>query len=1031
MNKRKQNTIALKRENLINRLRILLIAALTIITFYPPYLQGLYFEKHVLPTQIIVFVTFIVFLIYKLLKKDYTFFRTPIDYACLGFVIVYFISIFVAVHTRSAIIEWLEYCMYFAVFYMVSDLAEDCKTKLLFIWTVIISAAGVAIIGLDAALGGNLVKVLNGLYNLLGGQGNFFFGLFVDNRIHSTLQYPNALASYLMAVFFITVGLIMFSKKWWQRIILGSITFTLFLTFMLTQSRGAQLLFPIAIILLLVTAPKGNKIKVVTNSILLAIPAVIISLSITPYLSDKTLNGKALLLLLIGLAINILMSLAIELIGNILQRVNWKVYVIFVSVFIITIFIGIYYVINSSVPVELSLLESQDDKLVSVSKDVSLKPNKEYILKFEAYGKMNKEQPYVFFVRLFNKNINDILFYRSKQILRVDFSETSGFEEFNIPFTTKEDTKIINISFSVYRSGTAVIINNASIIDANTGKMVKKLVLKNKYNLDNTISRFQNFWLQNSMLSRAIFYKDGLNMLKDRLILGGGGGAWNYLYRQYQSYNYTSSQAHNYPLQLGIETGILGLLILFYLVLILFMYYIKYYKKDKNHVIYATIYSSILLLLLHSVIDFDFAESSMLILFWLLIALFNGNLIEKFRPEELITAFAKKKPKVNRFDANRKPKYLILVALIVTVSALYYTSRFFIASSLAKQAFRSFQNNNTETAINKMEKAINLDKYNETYVIGYTPVPTRPDIRTGLIDILLIKNDVYVELENEGQVISENEKINLQKQFEKAISYLNNIERMYKNNLNFSSALASFYLKTGEKDKGIFYLDEAIRCFPFEKSLWHAKIEIYYQLMKDCFNNKEYDEAKGFLLKGLSVINEAKIANMKNMNPFIFNDNTVQLLQTMKYMLDNWNTDEIFKVNEIVFYSIFDLDVNMDGIPDQWAITDSNRLKINIRNENLYIQSAGRDYLYTYYPISLTKGYKYRIELYFNDLIENVTVYVPGITQNSIPFTVEGDKHVAELTIEEKSSNDKNQFRIYIENDCVINKILVKKLVLN
>lgn len=52
----------------------------------------------------------------------------------------------------------------------------------------------------------------------------------------------------------------------------------------------------------------------------------------------------------------------------------------------------------------------------------------------------------------------------------MDFSETSGFEEFNIPFTTKEDTKIINISFSVYRSGTAVIINNASIIDANTGR---------------------------------------------------------------------------------------------------------------------------------------------------------------------------------------------------------------------------------------------------------------------------------------------------------------------------------------------------------------------------------------------------------------------------------------------------------------------------------------------------------------------------------------------------------------------------------
>src|SRR5690606_38999790 len=107
-------------------------------------------------------------------------FKTPIDYIALAFVIVYFFSIFVAVHTRSAIIELLKYSMYFAVFYMITEIAENKKTKLIFLWTIIASAVGVSIIGLDSAIGGNFVSVLNKVFNKLGVQGDMFFGLFVS-----------------------------------------------------------------------------------------------------------------------------------------------------------------------------------------------------------------------------------------------------------------------------------------------------------------------------------------------------------------------------------------------------------------------------------------------------------------------------------------------------------------------------------------------------------------------------------------------------------------------------------------------------------------------------------------------------------------------------------------------------------------------------------------------------------------------------------------------------------------------------------
>ena len=231
----KAKPTAIKKDKLLGPMRAFLIVALAIIVFYPPYLQGLFFEKHVLPTGIFVFTVFIVFLVYKWQRKDFTFLKTPTEYIAFAFITTYFISIFVAVHTRSAIIEWLKYCMYFAVFYMITELTDTLKTKLLFLWTIIASAVGVSIIGLDSANGGKFVGVLNKAFNIFGYKGDMFFGLFVSNRINSTLQYPNALASYVMALFFLTIGMLMIQKKWWQKAVAGACSFILFVTFILTQ----------------------------------------------------------------------------------------------------------------------------------------------------------------------------------------------------------------------------------------------------------------------------------------------------------------------------------------------------------------------------------------------------------------------------------------------------------------------------------------------------------------------------------------------------------------------------------------------------------------------------------------------------------------------------------------------------------------------------------------------------------------------------------------------------------------------------
>ena len=465
---------AVKNEKLITRMRAFLIAAMAVIIFYPPYLQGLFFEKHILPTGIFVFAVFIIFLVYKWLKKDFDFLKTPIEYIALAFVAVYFISIFNAVHTRSAIIEWLKYCMYFAVFYMITELANDLKTKLLFLWAIIASAVGVSIIGLDSANGGKLVGVLNKVFNTFGYKGDMFFGLFVTNRINSTLQYPNALASYVIAVFFLTIGMLMVQKKWWQKAITGACSFILFTTFILTQSRGAQLLLPVALVIFFLVMPKGNRIKAVTYVLLLVIPAIAVSYMITPYLSVDILNVKALGLLMAGIIVSGLIGIISKYIGSAMQKISWKVYVGLIAVSAVLVIAGGIHVINSSVTVELRHETTAENRTQSISKDVALKPGKEYMLTYEAEAWMEEEKPYAYFVRVFNKNEKNILFGGNTQLLRENLQVTNGVEERSIKFTTPEDSKLVSVNFSNYYAGTGIKVNNLRVLDAETNEVIKK-----------------------------------------------------------------------------------------------------------------------------------------------------------------------------------------------------------------------------------------------------------------------------------------------------------------------------------------------------------------------------------------------------------------------------------------------------------------------------------------------------------------------------------------------------------------------------
>ena len=92
-------------------------------------------------------------------------------------------------------------------------------------------------------------------------------------------------------------------------------------------------------------------------------------------------------------------------------------------------------------------------------------------------------------------------------------------------------------------------------------------------------------------------------------------------------------------------------------------------------------------------------------------------------------------------------------------------------------------------------------------------MPAKPDIKTGLADLLFMKNDMFRLKEQKGEKIPENEKLLLQKQLNEVNSKIIKLGKTAENNLNLSNNIASFLFRTGQTDKGLEYLNNSISLF--------------------------------------------------------------------------------------------------------------------------------------------------------------------------------------------------------------------------
>ncbi len=364
---------------------------LAVLLFLPPYFRGLFFQPEQERALIFAAVIFWFAWLWKWSKRDYSLLSHPLDYFILAFPVVYLISAFQSANYGLAVDEVVKTTLYFLVYWLASRLVRNEKDIATILQVIYISAVGVALAGLATATG--IIHINDG---------------FLNGRIYSTFQYPNALASYLAAVTFIgiylwrragspelggTGGTGLKDVPAWlnfnniNQYLYAIGNFLLLAVFLGTKSNGGMLVFSIVFILFIFGLPKGNRIPVIIHFILVSILSFI---AIRQFLDAVAINktGLAWLWIFAGLGL-VIAGQALYSFSERKGLPQWiaahkKIVIALVLILVVSGCVGAGVYINS-----------HSDTVKNMAEEIRLRNATERMYFFQDAMKMFKERPII------------------------------------------------------------------------------------------------------------------------------------------------------------------------------------------------------------------------------------------------------------------------------------------------------------------------------------------------------------------------------------------------------------------------------------------------------------------------------------------------------------------------------------------------------------------------------------------------------------------------------------------------------------
>jgi putative inorganic carbon (HCO3(-)) transporter len=125
---------------------------------------------------------------------------------------------------------------------------------------------------------------------------------------------------------------------------------------------------------------------------------------------------------------------------------------------------------------------------------------------------------------------------------------------------------------------------------------------------------------QRSNLIRIKLWKESLRIIKDYPLIGSGLNTYSIVARNYKSFEGGGVYPHNSFLQMGAETGLLGLLAFLWILFIFFKIGLCYLKQRRDNLVLGLL-AGILAFLVHAFFDTHLYSLKLVVLFWYMLGL--------------------------------------------------------------------------------------------------------------------------------------------------------------------------------------------------------------------------------------------------------------------------------------------------------------------------------------------------------------------------------------------------------------------------
>mgnify|MGYP001489253223 CR=1 FL=1 len=789
------STYRKKSENRQNTyMKSILLALISIVLMITPFYRGLYFRENYIPAILAISIVFAVYLVYKHSCKDRKIIDTYMDLVIIAIPICYLISFIFGVNAKDGLDSFLLYSGYFMLFKIASDVTKDDEKKR----ELLVNA----IIVITFIIGFSSILALLGVINIKGA---------VEwNRLYGPYQYPNTTASVLGVGIVLTINTLIKTEKLSHKLVYQIVLTTLITSFVFTLSRGGLLAIAVVLLLNFVVISPKNKIRMIVNFIISTLAGALLVLRFYTNHGDNSTNLLVYYLfsILVCVGLSYVFDYTIRKLNIIIsdRKIN-TILIIVVTIFIMVI----AFLFTAKEPIEYKIEHAENEEKSWKNQSIyinEVEPDTTYTLEFEVKSSAITPNSYGVAIRSYNSDAE------YEEIYKEFNSVGDEFEHKKIEFTTLNDTERVLLLLYNYENNSHTTYRNIAVRDSygNTIKKIEKL----KYIPETIAKRLMDINLETDNASlRIYFVKDGFKIFKDSILVGGGGGAWKNLYRQYQSLPYNSKEAHNFYIQYAVEVGLLGLIPL---LLLMTQFVIGLVKSIRDKSSYLPVYIAVMLIFLHSSIDFNLSLPAAAFFLWVLLGILNtDNNIKRIN-----------------IVKTRVP-YIVIAVLGIIIIAL--TSSMYYGINTGVKAARN-ANSNYDEAINLFKKAMKFDRFNAAYRVDYAQ----------LMNLKLSQT-------KDGRYFTE---------MMKQIDMVNKYEPY---NIDYMSVIINLMLSNGLFEEAASLADINVEIAPMVPNSYIQKTQVNHEIAKYYFSTKQHSKAIPYLENMIETEKEYKEANSRAVKP--------------------------------------------------------------------------------------------------------------------------------------------------------------------